>query len=276
MPEQHNKKLKIITTSNEGIRLKNYKEDYYIYSGNTRVRNSLRNSIYKPIKCSELYYKINKSLKWFQYKYVVVKDNNFYIVTKKLSDEYRNSTIYETNPKDLTPEELFSMTENNDFISNKTWSDLLDTVENNDKDIIEKMINSNEIFLLNNSKSVVDFLSDNTITTELIEPNTYTDTVDLKPILSEKLSKNKGFKLDISIKYSINEGNPDLDGIYCYDTTINGISFNKEKVEFNNFIQTIGNNQVKLEYLKGIIKVFPLSDKIKDCIISNCLITYGQ
>ena len=270
-----NKKLTLVTSNSENnnLYLGSYRNNYYIYNGNKKVKNSLLSSIYKPIKCSELYYKINKIFKWFQHKYLVIKDNEIFLVTKDIPSENREKPIYEINPENLKDNEKFKQTglgKNLLEELDEAWKTLINELDE-DKEILERMINSNEIYLLNNSKSMVDFLSDNTITAELIDPNNYSNTVDIKPILGNKIFNNKSFKVDISVKYSIG------DDIYIYDTTINSINIIREtgKIEYNNTIQTL-KNHIHLEFLNGIIRVFPIADNITDCIISNCLITYGN
>lgn len=278
MQEELTKKIKPITDLVEGendIYLKAHHNQSYIYNGKIRIRNGYKTNIYKPIKCSELYYKLDKFYKWFQYKYLIVENEDIYLV-KNLPERFRINPIYYVNSEDLE-DNKFNLTgqrENVNYNLSIAWDDLLNTVPDElEKANIKEMINSNEIFLLNNSKSTVDFLSvSNTITTELIDNNTYTDTVDIKPILSDKVFKNKTIRLDITVKYSIN------DAIYNYDITVKAFNINNEtgKIEYNNIIQSIGKDLIRLEFLNGIIKIFPLSNTVEDCIISNCLITYGE
>ena len=80
----------------------------------------------------------------------------------------------------------------------------------------------------------------------------------------------------MSIQYSKVD---DKSVIYSNDITFNGFSTvtsnNKLSINFNNITQTV-NDEVIVEFIDGLIRLFPNKDNILECIISNCTITYGN
>ena len=38
----------------------------------------------------------------------------------------------------------------------------------------------------------------------------------------------------------------------------------------------MNNSDVLVEYVDGVVRVIPGSDEVGECIISNCLVTYGH
>jgi hypothetical protein len=40
--------------------------------------------------------------------------------------------------------------------------------------------------------------------------------------------------------------------------------------------QIINKDQVIIEYINGIIRIFPNDDQINECILSDVIITYGK
>ena len=138
-----------------------------------------------------------------------------------------------------------------------------------------KMIkDSHELTVFNSSKIVVNIL-DNQIIMDLVDKDEYTNSVSLKKYIDKSIKAGLSGKIDLSIEYS-KEGN-----IFGKDFTFE--AFNYEKLEDDNNPQlniknrtfNINSNEVIVEYLDGVIKVLPQSKSIDECIISNCLLTYG-
>lgn len=133
---------------------------------------------------------------------------------------------------------------------------------------------SHELTVFNSSKIVVNIL-DNQIIMDLVDKDEYTNSVSLKKYIDKSIKAGLSGKIDLSIEYS-KEGN-----IFGKDFTFE--AFNYEKLEDDNNPQlniknrtfNINSNEVIVEYLDGVIKVLPQSKSIDECIISNCLLTYG-
>ena len=126
------------------------------------------------------------------------------------------------------------------------------------ENILSDMKN-NEIYLYSSIKKMID-LMDNTIVIELVRPEFYTNSLNLE----ELIKKNYGnfAKIDISIQYTKNEK------VFNFCTSFNGIPI-------VNFMENI-NKDLALEVINGVIRIIPKSSKIKECIISNCTVTYGN
>ena len=139
------------------------------------------------------------------------------------------------------------------------------------------MAKTNEIYLYDNSTSKIDFLNtQNTICLVEYNSDVYTDTVDLKKILSGIFCKSNitSSKVDLSIQYTkkTEDGNVSL---LNHDTTFEGFYVSGKNIEITNFIETVSED-VDIEYLNGIIKLYPKNNNIIECIISNCTVSYGN
>lgn len=102
----------------------------------------------------------------------------------------------------------------------------------------------------------LDFVSfENSITFDLLGDEEYTSIVNLSDI------KGTYGMAEICIKYSIG------DNIYSYNTLID--------IFGGNVIEEI-EDLVVLEYINMVLHVYPKSETINECIISNCRVSYGN
>ena len=79
--------------------------------------------------------------------------------------------------------------------------------------------------------------------------------------------------VNLSIRYSINGT------IYSKNLSFEGFRYNLNSVsEKTDFINTVGEYpfQISVEYINGTIRVIPDSDYVDECIISSCVVTYGN
>ena len=110
---------------------------------------------------------------------------------------------------------------------------------------------------------------EDTMVLSLISPTTYTDTVDLNGVIENISYPGITSKLDISIDYS--------DGEKIFSIT--------ESFEPFRYLDTgdlfvpeifITLEDIRVDYIDGVIRVFPIKQEITECIISDCTITYGN
>lgn len=177
--------------------------------------------------------------------------------------EDSNDYMYVTKPDSLT-----------DSIFEEQWEFIFSDIPNgeNIKKQIENMASNEEIYLYNTSKKEFDLLGNDSNSINLInfDSDIYTNLVDIKSIINRLvLSKDTSAKVDLSIQYSIGSD------IYNFDTTFSGFSINNKVIKFNNFIQNV-NDSIMIEITNGVIRLFPINESIKECIISNCVVTYGN
>lgn len=120
--------------------------------------------------------------------------------------------------------------------------------------------------LYTSSKMMIDIMED-LIVVDLIEPDQYTSSVDLNRVEKKMIQPNLSAKVDLSVKYS--KGSE----LYGQDLTFEAFSYNDSDVSRVDFVSTLGD--VVVEYVDGIVRVIPDSKDVTECIISNCVITYG-
>ena len=254
------------------------------YSNLAEIKITLnQNDENKIIRCSELIQKLINS-DWLIPKRLLIddmkiKEGDFDVikVIKKeeslsplytirvpvLNVEDSNDYMYVTKPDNLT-----------DSIFEEQWEFIFSDILNGEyiKKQVENMASNEEIYLYNTSKKEFDLLENDSNSINLIDFNSdiYTSSVDIKPIINGLvLSKNTSAKVDLSIQYSIDSD------IYNFDTTFSGFFINNKVIKFNNSLQNV-NDSVMIEITNGVIRLFPINESIKECIISNCVVTYGN
>lgn len=132
----------------------------------------------------------------------------------------------------------------------------------------------NEIYFYNSIKSVVDILN-GTLVLSIIdyESDSYTNTVNLKPLINSYPYESVKGKVDLNIQYS------KLGKIYNKEITFEAFRYeygeNGLEVISNNIIEEL-EVDVVMEYYDNLIRVLPKSREVNECIISNCTITYGN
>jgi hypothetical protein len=112
------------------------------------------------------------------------------------------------------------------------------------------------------------------ITVDLIEKDNYTNTVSLIGVEKKFIKYRLQGKVDLTVTYTKGSSK------YVKDLTFEafkyvGTSLNPV-LERMNFINSMNNADVLVEYIDGVVRVIPGSDEVSECIISNCLVTYGH
>ena len=245
-----------------------------------------KNNPRRAIFCSELIQKL-KHKDWFipEKRYIDDINSESFDVRLDLSKQKSRSPIYKINPIQLYYSEennkvgsmsLLTPPEVTSYTFNKLWEQAFSAIEDVNrrsliKTQIENMATTGEIYLYNSSKEVIDILEGNNLI-NLIEYNSdvYTNSLDLKTILSEKVCNNTtSVKVDLSIQYSKKSV------VYNHNITFEGFIVNNNKLVSQDFSQDL-NGEIVTEYLGGVVRVIPISSEILECIISNCTVIYGN
>ncbi len=277
-------KLKLVTTKSEdkrdlyitSDRDNNYFLAYQDENSGIEIRvGTSTGSKYRPIYASELVEKLRDN-KWLHNKNlsIDVEGNIIYCLDSDGLD--RTYPTYEISLGKLSSFPLTNKDTISEYQFEEVWSNLFKDLPSGSTEIkteIENMAKSKEIYLFNDSSEEIDFLNTSNSAT-LIEYNSgvYTNSLDLKGILSGKICESDitTLKVDLSVQYSNSSGL-----VFNHDTTFEGLAVENGKITLSNFIEEVGSD-ITIEYLNGIIRVFPERDEIIECIISNCSVTYGN
>lgn len=153
-------------------------------------------------------------------------------------------------------------------------SEMNSFINNYYKKIVE-MKENESVVLYNSSKLVVDILS-GSITLDLISGDEYTNTLSLINAEKRMCKPNLSGKVDLTVKYSKNNT------IYSHNLTFEAFKYSSDDVsptvERNHFMGSVGqlnNPDITIEYIDGVIRAIPCTNSIDECIIGNCLLTYG-
>jgi hypothetical protein len=144
-------------------------------------------------------------------------------------------------------------------------------INNYYKDIMEVLAN---VSLYNSAKMEVDLTAEGnpSITVDLIEDGKYTNSVSLVGVEKKYTYPGLTGIVDLSVKYTVEDvihvRDLKFEAFKYYDAGDQGI-----KSKATDFINTA--SDVTIEYVDGIVRVIPRSSKVDECIISNCVVTYG-
>ena len=119
----------------------------------------------------------------------------------------------------------------------------------------------------NSSKVIVDFLS-KSISIDLMTEDSYTNTVSLLPVIEKHKTSGLTAKVDLNVRYSKENV------IYSRELTFEAFKYEGSTFNTESFIKKL-NSDIFIEYLNGVIRVIPESPLVNECIISNCIVTYG-
>ena len=245
----------------------------------TRVGYSMSDNN-RPIYSSELIKKL-KNYNWMNHKRIYLDGDDIRIYYGN-SEQF--NPIYEINTYSIQSESNSILSDNIlDFGFKKLWEQAFSNSfpeqqeYNSKKTRIEDMSRSKEIYFFNDSKSEIDFLNESNNLAVLVDHNsdTYTNSVDIRSILSGKICENNitSAKVDLSVQFSKQLDNSTV--VITHDTTFEGFSIMNGKLVMPNFTETIGED-VLVEFVGGIIRVFPQNDRVVECIINNCSVIYGN
>ena len=106
--------------------------------------------------------------------------------------------------------------------------------------------------------------------TSFVDSSDYTDTVDLSGYIKNLALPEITGKVDLGVSYSI--GNE----IFLSTKTFSAFEYSAlGYLSMPNYIINIDGN-IRVEYIEGVIKLYPLNDTISEFIINDCILTYGK
>lgn len=273
-------KLSIVTDSNsETEKLKINVADRKIYYNTQEgsvvlIEGTLK---YRPLHCSELSRRLanrdwNKSETLF-----IQGDSN-------VDDPILRYKKYTTTKPTGEIDEI-DILDNDQSLSFPLCGDLSSEVKDKITEVYTSIFDNSmtaqeEVCFLGSSKSVMN-TSECQESIDIIKGlDSYTSSVSLCELIEYSSYPKISARLDISIKYSkLNDERTEA-SINNYFTTFKAFEYDVNRnLIMENTIEIINDNTedlVKIEYFNGIIRLFPLSPRITECIINDCTVIYGK
>lgn len=211
-------------------------------------------SPFRPIYVSELVNKLNQRY-WHAPIRRTVRDDGSVLAMSSCNTISNSSGVLDMSDKGT----VFRQESN--FQSTPDFTQFKNIVQ-----IFNNMQESNSVYLFSSSQYSVDILN-NSMTLDLVQPEQYTNMVNVSNILQKGGSSDIDIIIELSISYSISGK------VYCKSVTFPLLLVEGSDNIENNFLNS---GKIHVEYIDGIIRVIPGDTSIDECIISNCLITYGN
>ena len=107
--------------------------------------------------------------------------------------------------------------------------------------------------------------------------DSYTSAVNLQDLIEYSSFPGTKARVNLNIQYSRSNISGNSAEIYSYHTIFDAFEYTEDRnLVLPGIIETVGDNLIRLEYLGGTIRLFPLSQRITECIINNCTVIYGN
>ena len=275
-------KLSIVTDSNSSPeKLKIDVSDKKIYYGDSEgtvviIEGSLK---YRPLHCSELNNRLanrdwNKSETLFISR-VSGEDNEDDPILR-----YRKYTNPEYRPTGEI-DEIDASNESRDLsfpLCGKLSDDVKELIDDKYNKLFDSSMKaSEEMSFLESTKHIID-TSECQESIDLIKGyDSYTDSLDINELIEYSSYPGTSARLELIIRYSMLNRNTNEATIYNHNTILKAFEYDEDRnLLLENAVEVIGDNLVRLEYLGGIVRVFPISTEISECIINYCTAIYGK
>lgn len=270
-------KLSIVTDSNlDSEKLKIDVADKKIYYGDSLGATVLieGNLKYRPLHCSELSNKLsdrnwNKSETLF----ISNEDDPTLMYRKYTSETYKSiGEIDEIDTENIDPNLSFPLCKPLDFeVRNKItemYEDKFDSEEPQDSHFLVSLKNP-----MNTSECLESI--------DIIKGyDSYTSSLSLCELIEYSSNPGISARVDLSIRYSKIDSSGIHATVYNYFTMFKAFEYSRDgNLNVENTVEIINdesNDLIRIEYLGGIIRLFPISDTISECIINDCTIVYGK
>ena len=136
---------------------------------------------------------------------------------------------------------------------------------------------SEEMCFLESTKNVMDTSKCQESIDIIKGSDSYTSGLSLRELIEYSSYPGISARLDMSIKYSVLGSNLEDPTIYTYFTTIDAFRYDNDRnLILEDTVENIGDDLIRLEYFGGVVKLFPISPQISECIINDCTIIYGN
>ena len=134
-----------------------------------------------------------------------------------------------------------------------------------------------EIYNQISSRYSENYYTKNYIKTyDLLSVGDYTNQINIKQYIYKSELPGISGKLDVSVFYSYpkNLSSQDLETV-VYTVSFTAFSYSSEGI-LNNPVKIFGDENIQVEYIDGILSVYPKTTKVTECIINNCILSYGK
>lgn len=130
-----------------------------------------------------------------------------------------------------------------------------------------------------NVKAIIDLLNETTVLDLIkLDSGSYTNIVDLTQLPRTKTGEISSI-VKIGVQYSKKKEDETQIRVYSQDLSFSPFEKHIEKdtevLSYKNFQEMI-NSDVAMECTNGVIRVFPNSQEVIECIISYCYVIYGK
>ena len=144
----------------------------------------------------------------------------------------------------------------------------------------DSMVAQEEVCFLGSSKSVMN-TSECQESIDIIKGlDSYTHSLSLCELIEYSSYPKVSARVDMSIKYSKLNNEMNEASIYNYFTTFKAFEYDQDRnLEIDNMVEVISDASeelVRIEYLGGVVRLFPASSRITECIINDCTVIYGN
>lgn len=223
------------------------------------------NSTFRPIRCSELH---NSILRKVFFKQCLVYQEDEDTVKMKINPDSLQSDIPVITQKSLS--ELSKAADGISF-NNEFGIEDMQEINSRYSELYSGEDKKGFDFLQLTTKNKID-LGDKYFSTTVIsaDSDVYTDTLNLNGIIRHCVSSELKGSANIDVRYSTAKG------VFSENIVFSVFSYDQDlKLEVKNFIQDI-NDKVQVEYINGVLRVYPLDSTVNECIINNCILTYAK
>jgi hypothetical protein len=254
--------------------------------GDSLVNNGIfvgEGTDFRPIHCTELQEKLkekgwlNEGFKIYytnktdstQVQTTIIRTYRYKLPSNSInytvSENYIDSNLPVINP---TPESKNSP----DIIINRSeFEQISSGVTNTFNEIFGDQKGERELKINRSTKNQIDIVesSKTIIPIDSSSTSIYTSTLDLNDSIHHAILPGLSAKVDVTFMYSTN------DFIGGGDVTFSAFKYNEEKELIKENI-VFDKGKVIIEYINGIIRIFPVSNDVNECILSDVVITYGN
>lgn len=270
-------KLSIVTDSSENPeKLKINVSEKKIYYGNVNlIEGSLR---YRPLHCSELYSRLvhrnwNKSETLFISGVEDESNEDEPILRYRKYTDQNNKPVGEIDVINIRNDDSYLSFPLSRVLTEETKEKIIESYSS----IFDSIrIGQDEVYM--KSPKIVMNTEECQESLDLVMGlDSYTVSLDLRDLIEYSSQPKTMARTTLSIRYSkINSGGNDA-SIYSYHTIFKAFEYDENRnLILPDIIEVIGNNLIRVEYLGGTIRLFPISPSITECIINDCTVIYGN
>lgn len=269
-------KLSIVTDGNsESEKLQINVADRKIYYSDSEgtvvlIEGSLK---YRPLHCSEISKRLanrdwNKSETLF-----IQGDSNVDDPILRYKKSRPTGEIDQIETTNLDPDLSFPLCGELSSETKELITEAYTSIFDNASEATE------EVCYMKSSKNVMD-TSECQESIDLIGGlDSYTNSLSLGELIEYSCYPGVSAMVNLSVRYSKLNSTETEATIYNYFTTFKAFEYDQEQnLVLENLIEVIKDSEdlVRIEYLGGTIRLFPISSRISECIINDCTIIYGK